>query len=51
VVFLAAGPTFRADPISFWLWVLSAYLVTLMTETSLLAGRRAADGSRSRTEG
>jgi hypothetical protein len=51
VVFLAAGPTFRADPISFWLWVLSAYLVALMTETSLLAGRRAADGSRSRTEG
>ena len=43
LVFVAAGPTFRTDPISFWLWVLFAYLVTLVVETSLLAGRRAAD--------
>jgi hypothetical protein len=46
LVFLAAGPTFRTDPISFWLWVLFAYLVALAVETSLLAGRRVADESR-----
>jgi hypothetical protein len=52
VVFLAAGPTFRSDPISFWLWVLFAYLVTLVIETLLLAGdRRAADAPQSRPEG
>jgi hypothetical protein len=52
VVFLAAGPTFRTDPISFWLWVLFAYLITLVIETSLLAGgRRAADAPQSRAEG
>jgi hypothetical protein len=47
VVFLAAGPTFRTDPISFWLWVLFAYLVTLVIETSLLSGGRTADEPRS----
>lgn len=40
LVFLAAGPTFRADPVSFWLWVLGLYLTTLVLETTLLAGRR-----------
>lgn len=46
LVFLGAGPTFRADPVSFWVWLLGVYLVTLAAETSLLAGganARAAD--------
>jgi hypothetical protein len=37
VVFLAAGDTFRSDPISFWAWVLGTYLTTLLVETALLA--------------
>jgi len=37
VVFLLAKPTFHADPFSFFGWVLGAYLVTLGTETALLA--------------
>lgn len=41
LVFLAAGPTFRADPVSFWVWVLGLYLTTLVLETTLLASRRA----------
>ena len=40
LVFLASGPTFRSDPVSYWLWVLSAYLVTLVVETSLLSSDR-----------
>jgi hypothetical protein len=40
LVFLAAGATFRSDPVSYWLWVLFAYLVTLAVETALLAGGR-----------
>jgi len=36
-VFLGAGPTFRVDPVSFWMWLLGVYLVTLAAETSLLA--------------
>jgi len=46
LVFLAAGPTFRTDPVSFWLWVLFAYLATLVVETAMLAGGRVAGGPR-----
>jgi hypothetical protein len=35
VVFFAAGPTFRADPVSFWVWLLCAYLITLILEMVL----------------
>jgi hypothetical protein len=38
LVFLLSKPTFQADAISFWLWVLGAYLTTLVVETVLLAG-------------
>ncbi len=38
LVFLLSKPTFHTDPISFWLWVLGAYLTTLVVETILLAG-------------
>ncbi len=38
VVFLLAGPVDRSDRIAFWLWVLFAYLATLVVETALLAG-------------
>ncbi len=37
VVFLANKPTFHADPLSYFGWVLGAYLVALTTETALLA--------------
>jgi predicted benzoate:H+ symporter BenE len=37
VVFFAAGDTFRAEPISFWAWVLGTYLVTLVVEMVLLS--------------
>ena len=37
-VFALAGPTDRADRIAFWLWVLFAYLTTLVVETALMAG-------------
>ncbi len=46
VVFLAAGPTFRSDPISFWLWLLGLYLTALVVETVLLGRQRAAGESR-----
>jgi hypothetical protein len=36
VVFFAAGPTFRADPVSFWVWLLCAYLIALISEMVLL---------------
>jgi hypothetical protein len=36
-VFLINKPTFAADPLSYLGWVLSVYLVTLATETVLLA--------------
>jgi len=38
VIFLLAGPVDRADRIAFWLWVLFAYLATLVVETALMAG-------------
>jgi len=38
VIFLLAGPSERADRIAFWLWVLFAYLATLVVETALMAG-------------
>src|SRR5262249_26265178 len=37
VVFFAAGDTFRAEPLSFWGWVLGTYLVTLLVEVTLLS--------------
>ena len=43
VLFLAAGDTFRRDPVSFWAWVLGAYLATLAVETAML-GRQVAGG-------
>lgn len=36
VVFLAARDAFRADPASYWAWVLGAYLTTLTVEMALL---------------
>jgi hypothetical protein len=44
VVFLAAGDTFRRDPVSFWGWLLGAYLTTLAVETAVL-GRQVTGGS------
>jgi len=37
LVFLLSKPTFQTDAISFWLWILGAYLTTLVVETVLLA--------------
>jgi hypothetical protein len=37
LVFLASGSTFRVDPVSYWLWLLGAYLTTLTIETVLMA--------------
>jgi hypothetical protein len=39
-VFFASKPTFHADPLSFWGWVLGTYLATLIVETVLLARGR-----------
>ena len=36
LVFLLSKPTFHGDPISFWMWVLGVYLLTLIVETVLL---------------
>lgn len=36
VVFFASGTTFREDPLSFWFWLMGAYLVTLAMESVLL---------------
>jgi hypothetical protein len=36
-LFFAAGPSERIDKISYWLWILLAYLVTLGVETAVLA--------------
>jgi hypothetical protein len=36
-VYFASKPTFHADPISYWAWVLGMYLATLAVETALLA--------------
>lgn len=36
VVFFGSGPTFRADPLSYWAWLLAAYLLTLVVETALM---------------
>ncbi len=35
-VFLGFGATFRSDPVSYWLWLLGAYLLSLIVETTLL---------------
>jgi hypothetical protein len=37
LVFFASGPTFRVDPVSFWVWLMGAYLTNLTIETVLLA--------------
>lgn len=37
VVFLISKPTFHADPLTYFGWVLGVYLVTLVIETALLA--------------
>jgi hypothetical protein len=36
LVFFASGPTFRVDPVSFWLWLMGVYLITLAVEMVLL---------------
>lgn len=36
ILFLVSGRTFRVDPVSFWLWLLVAYLVALTIEIVLL---------------
>jgi hypothetical protein len=36
-IFLLARPTFQADAISFWIWLLGVYLTTLIVETVLLS--------------
>jgi hypothetical protein len=36
-VFFLARPTFHADPLSYFGWLLGVYLTTLVTETVLLA--------------
>jgi hypothetical protein len=50
ILFLSIGPDERAEKIAFWLWILFAYLTTLVTETVVFAkpqtpGRNA-DGRR-----
>jgi hypothetical protein len=40
LIFLAAAFDNRADKIAFWLWLLFAYLVTLVVETVVLSGRQ-----------
>ena len=45
LIFLAAGPAERSDRIAFWLWLLFAYLVTLVVETVVLSGRQTAPGT------
>jgi hypothetical protein len=47
VVFLLSKPTFHADAISYWAWVLGVYLTTLVVETVLLARANATAGMRS----
>jgi hypothetical protein len=42
LIFFASKPTFHADPISYWAWVLGLYLATLAVETALLAKPRGA---------
>jgi hypothetical protein len=42
LVFKLAQPTFQADPLSFWGWVLGAYLTTLIVETAML-GRKVSE--------
>jgi hypothetical protein len=39
IVFIASGSTFRAEPMVYWLWLMGAYLATLLTETAVLIGR------------
>ncbi len=40
IVFLLSKPTFHAEPLTFFGWVLGTYLTTLITETALLAGMK-----------
>jgi hypothetical protein len=42
LVFKLAQPTFQVDPLSFWGWVLGAYLTTLIVETAML-GRKVSE--------
>ncbi len=49
VVFLAAGSTFRAEPFSYWGWLLGAYLTTLVLETALIARPLMAVGKPGKT--
>jgi hypothetical protein len=50
MLFVFAGPEARNEKIAFWLWILFAYLTTLVTETVIFArpqsaaSRRCADG-------
>jgi hypothetical protein len=37
IVFLVSKPTFHAEPLVYFGWVLGVYLITLVTETALLA--------------
>jgi hypothetical protein len=37
LVFVLTKPRFHHDAISFWMWILGVYLVTLVVETALLA--------------
>ena len=40
LVFLACGQVFRGDPLSYWLWLLAAYLTTLTIEMALLVHKQ-----------
>ncbi len=39
-VFVLTKPTFYAEPLTYWGWILGAYLTTLVVETALLARTR-----------
>lgn len=41
LLFLAAGPEDRPGRVAFWLWLLLAYLTTLVVETAVLARTKA----------
>ncbi|HJZ55198.1 MAG TPA: hypothetical protein VKE74_09580 [Gemmataceae bacterium] len=46
LVFVLAGPAERADRVAFWLWILFAYLSTLVVETGLMAHSPGAGAAR-----
>lgn len=48
-VFLLSKPTFHADPVSYWGWVLGTYLLTLVVETVLLARNRSGGTAEPKT--